>query len=415
MAERQLTFSPHGHILTNTHVWSADGEWIVYDVRSDRDGALFDGTRIEAVHARTGETRRLYESRNGACCGVATCSPCDDRVVFILGPEHPTPDWTYAANHRQGVVVRASRPGEFENLDARDLSPPFTPGALRGGTHVHVFRSDAVYVSFTYEDAVLPANRVQREVGVCLVGRAVCVPRTHARNHDGSAYSVLLTRTTETPAPGSDEISRAYEDAWVGDAGRSIAFLGDVRTADDRRATELFIVELPDDVSLAAAGAPLAGTVDSPPNPPPGVVQRRITRTAGRRHAGLARSVRFWPRSSHDGSQIAFLMADEAGLTQLWTTTSRGDPPRQVTRDPWPVASAFTWSRDGRIAYVGDGSVMTVDAECGASRRITERSDEPLAPLPLACVFSPSGREIAYLRRVRNGAADWNQVFVASL
>jgi hypothetical protein len=35
------------------------------------------------------------------------------------------------------------------NLDARDLLPPFTPGALRGGTHVHQFSPDGMIVSST--------------------------------------------------------------------------------------------------------------------------------------------------------------------------------------------------------------------------------------------------------------------------
>src|SRR4051794_11101269 len=47
--ERQLTTAPHGHILTNTNVWSADGKWIAYDVRSDVEGSAFDGDRIERV------------------------------------------------------------------------------------------------------------------------------------------------------------------------------------------------------------------------------------------------------------------------------------------------------------------------------------------------------------------------------
>jgi Tol biopolymer transport system component len=59
--ERQLTFRPHGHILTNTGVWSPDGRWIVYDVRSDPAGSVFDGTRIERVHADSGQVEVLYE------------------------------------------------------------------------------------------------------------------------------------------------------------------------------------------------------------------------------------------------------------------------------------------------------------------------------------------------------------------
>jgi hypothetical protein len=139
---RQVTSAPHGHILTNTAVWSPDGQWIVYDVRSDPAGSLFDGTRIERVHVASGRVEVLYESRNEACCGVVTYHPTREEVVFILGSERPTADWQYSACHRQGVIVETDSPGAKRNLDARDIVPPFTPGALRGGSHVHVFCGD---------------------------------------------------------------------------------------------------------------------------------------------------------------------------------------------------------------------------------------------------------------------------------
>src|SRR3954471_20326677 len=110
--EEQLTDAAHGHVLTNVGVWSADGQWITYDVRSDAAGAIFDGTRIEQVNVRTRQVRVLYESSRSAKCGVATCSPVDDRVVFICGPENPTPDWPYAPNRRRGVIVSPTRPAE---------------------------------------------------------------------------------------------------------------------------------------------------------------------------------------------------------------------------------------------------------------------------------------------------------------
>jgi len=125
-AEKQLTRGPGGRVLTNTGVWSPDGEWIVYDTRR----VDFDGDTIEMVNVRTGEVREVYRARNGAHCGVVTFHPRENKVVFILGPENPTPDWQYGMFHRQGVIVPTDKRGSASsvvNLDARDITPPFTP------------------------------------------------------------------------------------------------------------------------------------------------------------------------------------------------------------------------------------------------------------------------------------------------
>ena len=59
-----------------------------------------------------------------------------------------------------------------------------------------------------------PGN--QRNIAVAVRRkRGVQVARTHPRNHDGEYFSVLVTRTVAQPRPGSDDISRAYEEGWV--------------------------------------------------------------------------------------------------------------------------------------------------------------------------------------------------------
>src|ERR1043166_1723421 len=156
--EKQITRGPGGHILTNTGVWSPDSQWIVYDIRSDAAGDRFDGSRIEMVHAETGEVKVLYRAQPGAHCGVVTFSPVAPRVAFIVGPENPTSDWEYGVNHRQGRIVDLTRPGRGWNLDARDLTPPFTPGALRGGSHVHVWDARGEWIAFTYHDALVESD-----------------------------------------------------------------------------------------------------------------------------------------------------------------------------------------------------------------------------------------------------------------
>lgn len=398
--EFQVTRGPGGRILTNTAVWSPDSQWIVYDTRSDAAGEKFDGGRIEMVNVRSGEVRVLYESHNGAHCGVATFHPRLSRVIFILGPENPTPDWSYNAYHRQGVIVDTAKPGVAINLDARDIVPPFTPGALRGGSHVHVWDAVGERVSFTYEDHVqAQSGQNRRNIGVSVPGNPVRVPKTHPRNHDGSHYTVLVTRTTANPKPGSDEIKKAFEEGWVGKC--SLAFQGHVVTEKGETISEVFIANLPDDLTQPGSEAR--------------ITQRRLTFTAHRKFPGL-QGPRHWLRSSPDGSCIAFLMRNDAGMAQLWTISPNGGAPSQLTRNPWPVASAFTWSPDGQqIAHVMDNSICVTGVATGATTRLTPRSDDANAPRPEACVFSPDGTRIAFVRRVPSPDTPANQVFVVNV
>ncbi len=430
--ERQLTHAAHGHVLTNINVWSPDGEWIFYDVRT---GDAFDGGRIERVNVRTGAVEVVYASGNGAGCGVVTCSPVEARVVFIHGPENPTADWGYGLTRRRGVLVDVARPGVARPLDAMNYAPPFAAGALRGGSHVHVFSADGRWVSFTYEDEVLarldavrpggPHEPNQRNVGVSVPRGPVGVSRGHPRNHDGDWFSVVVTRTVARPVPGSDEISRACEEGWVGDAGymrpdgswqrRALAFQGMVTAPDGSRHAEVFLVDLPDDLTHAGDG-PLEGTAVTRPAPPQGVRQRRLTFTAARKFPGVAAGPRHWLRVSPDGTRIAFLMKDDAGAAQIWTVSPNGGEPRQITRNGAAVASAFTWSPDGRsLAHVRDGMVCITDVASGLTRPLTPRSADGAAPMPEACVFSPDGRSIAYLRRVAGEAGTFAQVFIVGV
>ncbi len=107
-------------------------------------------------------------------------------------------------------------------------------------------------------------------------------------------------------------------------------------------------------------------------------------------------------------------MKDERGVVQLWTASPNGGPLRQVTRNSHNIASAFTWSPDGRrLAHIMDGSVCVTDTATGRTHRLTADTvpTNASAPRPEACVISPDGQHIAYIRQVDG----WNQVFVLSL
>jgi hypothetical protein len=432
--EQQVTTQPRGHVLTNINVWSPDSKWIIYDTRSDPAGEKFDASTIEMVNVETLEVREIYHSQNGAHCGVATFSPTKNCAAFILGPEHPTSDWQYSAWHRQGVLVDVDKPNVAIPLDARDITPPFTPGALRGGSHVHIFHPAGDWLSFTYDDHILAAINVrpevphvqlnQRNVGVSALGHPVHVSKDHSRNNDGVAFSVLATQTVNQPRPGSDEISRACEEGWVGTNGymrrdgsrqrRALAFQGTVVSSKGDPLTEVFLVDLPNDLTHASH-RPLEGNATTRPAPPRDTRQRRLTYTMNRKYPGL-QGVRHWLRSSPDGSRIVFLMRDDTGVVQIWTIPPNGGEPQQFTALPFDVASAFTWSPQGdRIAYIADNSVFTTRLDSGESVRLTERTDSATAPRPEACVFSPDGKRIAYVRRVTVGDAFFNQVFVVAI
>ncbi len=362
---------------------------------------------------------------------MATYHPREPKAVFILGPE-PSADWTSGFSRRRGVIADARHPGAAQSLDAMNYAPPFAPGALRGGSHVHVFSPDGQWVSFTYDDEVLARlpeggmrDANQRNVGIAVPAGPVRVNRNHPRNNDGDYFSVLVTRTVNHPKPGSDEINRACEEGWVGAAGyvradgsrqkRALAFQGTVIAPDGRELAEVYIVDLPEEI-VAAPGAPLEGTESTRPAPPAGARQRRLTFTAARSHPGIVASPRHWLRVSPDGTQIAFLMKDDEGVVQLWTVSPNGGEPRQVTRNATDISSAFTWSPDGRwIAHTMDRSVCVTEVATGRSVRLTAQAPETAAPLPLACVFSPDGARFAYMQQVETQGASLTQLFVVAL
>ena len=107
---------------------------------------------------------------------------------------------------------------------------------------MHVFSPDGEWLSFTYNDHVLherdPALDL-RNVAVAVPLHPVCTGKHHPREYDGEFFCCVVSRTTPAPQPGGDEISRAYEEGWIGEQGylradgsrqrRAIAFIGDTR------------------------------------------------------------------------------------------------------------------------------------------------------------------------------------------
>lgn len=412
-AERQLTNGPTGHVITHHNIWSDDSDMLVFDERTDPAGEALDGTRIWTLNVPANEVRPLFIARNAAVCGTATWRPRHGEIAFVFGPERPQSDgFTYAPSRRQGVIISVKGPRQW--LDARNLIPPFTAGALRGGTYLYNFDSEGEWFSCAYEDEVLNAAASSGHAEVA--SRMVAVgfpfiirPPAGRRNHDGSFATCVVTRLHDDPKPGTDQISRAYDEAWIGRGHRMLAFFGDIVAPGGRKVTELFRLDLPSRIDLTAE---LAGTSRTRPQPPAGVVQKRLTFTAGRTFPGV-QGPRHWPRSSPDGSIIAFLMKDEAGVVQFWIISPEGGDLTQLTHNTESISSAFSWTPDGRqIAHVMDGSVCLTKLSDGSTVRLTEKVADASAPRPEACVVSPDGRSIAYMRVITTPQGSHSQIFV---
>jgi hypothetical protein len=391
---KQITFASRHHQLTNTQTWTPDSQWLVFDVRPS--GASFTGETIERVNIHSGETEVIYRANDGAHVGVVTVHPQEDRYVFIHGPENPDASWQYDFHHRRGVVTYQ---GETHNLDAMDITPPFTAGALRGGSHVHVYSPNGKFVSFTYNDHVLheydPALDL-RNVGVAAPFGPVTPSGDHPREYSGSHWCVLISQTTATPQPGSDEINRAYEECWVGNT--QLAFIGDTLSLGGEKVPELFIITLPKDEAgwKQAGDVPLCGTENTMPAPPAGVFQRRLTFTHDRAYPGLVTAPRHWVRSNPQGDQIAFLMRDETGVVQLWLIAPDGSGLRQLTHCDG-IQSAFNWHPSGEwLGFVLENRIALCDAKNGEIRFLTADHENP--PSGDAVVFSPDGHAVAWMQ-----------------
>ncbi|MFQ8718280.1 MAG: DUF3748 domain-containing protein [Enterobacter hormaechei] len=136
-----------------------------------------------------------------------TAHPAQDKYVFIHGPK--TGCRLAVGFSPSSGSDCAQRPGK-SNLDAMDITAPYTAGALRG-SHVHVFSPNGQFVTFTKRPcaATRDPQLDLRNGGVAAPFGPVNPQGNHPREYAGTFWSVLVSRTTPNPQPGSDEINRA--------------------------------------------------------------------------------------------------------------------------------------------------------------------------------------------------------------
>ena len=421
--ENQLTFGIKGHFLNTTQCFSPDGHWVVYDTRND-DTQIGSTGSIEMVNINTGEIRELYHTQNqteyGPGVGAATFSPVQNRVVFIHGISNANQQNPYSFSRRTGVAIDIDKPNVPHFMDARCVTEPFIPGALRGGTHAHIWSADGQWISFTYNDYVIeqlsstnPAIKDLRTVGIMFPRQVIVTDDHEGENHSGEMFAVVVTKVTEAPRPGSDDIDKAFDEAWIGENGylktngsrqkRAIAFQGNVIDEHGHIKTEVFVADLPDDLTQAQEGAPLEGTAVYRPGVPQGVTQRRITFTK----TGIA-GPRHWLKTTPDGSLICFLSKDDSGFINIFGVHPIGGPVKQLTFNKFDIQSGFNISPDGKLlAYIANDNIILSDILSGEANKIpTEK--KPVGKV----VWSPDGQMLVFNSYIKEGDQSYFQIIL---
>ena len=419
--ELQLTFDgDRNHQLDNNLNWSPDCRWVAYDTRAF-SGGIGNTLTLEKVHIQTQEIVTVYTApnpnpTNGFGPGAAAVSyfPTGDTVIAIRGID----DVQYGKTARCGAMVSPTdgTVGSFDYgiSDARDVTEPFTPGALRGGTHRHEPSGDGQWIGFTYNDQIMAGlGKDLRTVGVTKLGTPVDVDEALG-NQNGIGFTVLVVKVIPQAeiTRGSDEIFQASDDAWVGEKGyqkedgtwqRARAFIGRTVTSTGAVRKEVYIVDIPEDITVAGPDGPLEGTATSFPMPPLGTVQRRLT-WSDSDCGGIV-------RCSLDGSRIAFTRGGQIHLI----SPLGGDPVQATSLSS--SASKPWWDPSGDYIYcVSDNSIWRTnviegDPQFGQSERITDADLYP-GRAPDALCVAPNGQWIAFNRKLDGSV---NQIFIAPL
>jgi len=422
------------HDLDNNDNFSPDGKWLVYDTRTGV-GGIGGSPSVERVNVETGENQVLFGIPDnhdyGPGAGAASYHPIENKVIFIHGLPICTEKNPYQQWRRTGVIVNDNQPNIPILMDARDVTFPYTPGALRGGTHRHEWSRDGKWVGYTYNDAIM--KKLEDSTGVKWNLRTIAVSNQRhpvvIRNNNpdetvtGSWFSAVVVRVVPTPRPGSDEISNAASDSWIGMPGYTKpdgtiqiarAFIGKVNNRDGNPVDELFVVDIPDSINVPGEYGPLEGTRTTAMMPPKGTIQRRLTHTADTKYPGCGGVV----RSSSDGKYIAFQAKDKNGIQQIFLISPAGGDPVQVTEHTSGVQSGVRWSKDNsRIAYIWDNSIVITEIANRPFEQRYKRITARTVTAPSNLVWSNDGKTMAFNRLLPiEGKKDQKQqIFVIHL
>lgn len=387
----KITSRETGHMIHHDSVFSADGQWIVFDARND-ETKINETRSIGIVNVHSGIEIDIYEAKAatkyGPGVGAASFSPTRNRVVFIHGLYEANEQEPYAISRRFGLGVDIDKPNVEIPMDARDVNAPYTLGSLRGGTHSHCWNSDGTMLSFTYNDALVDSDL--RRVGVMIPSGQPIDVKSGQGNVNGTLYSVILSEVVRSPILGSDEISKAFDECWLGTKSNIIAFQGNTLNQKGEVITEIFTVEF--DTSLILDDFTSKGQKGEWPLVPKGIKQQRISHTT----RGLS-DFRHWLRSSPDGKYIYALAKDEEERNQLIQCSVLDGKFTYISDFQFSISSPINVNPQGNlITFIANNNVFIYDINQKHLSKITNYEEEDAVKLLGAPVFSPTEQSIAF-------------------
>lgn len=403
-----LTKTDMGHTIHHNNVFSKDDTWIVFDGRND-DTKIGETSTIGIVNIHTGEEKIIYQTHEqtvyGPGVGAASFSPVDDRVIFIHGLANADSVKPYDMSRRVGVGIDINAPFTPFHYDARDTISPYTPGSLRGGTHSHCWSADGRMISFTYNDELVDPDL--RTVGVMISSDDPVLVERDMANNDGEMYAAIVTDVVREPRWSSDEISKAFDECWVGSTS-TIAFQGHTRNNKGDTITEIYLVDI--DEELIKADKDAIGLEGERPHVPQGILQKRLSRT----DKGLS-DLRHWLRSSPDGKYIYGLAKDEKERNQIVQCNTKTGEFNYISTFEFSISSPINICYQGnKITFFANNNLYVFDIKSGKTECLTNftKQDMPLVGAP---VFSREGNRIVFNQFVKRGGQKNIQIKILDL
>jgi Tol biopolymer transport system component len=159
--------------------------------------------------------------------------------------------------------------------------------------------------------------------------------------------------------------------------------------ANGKEKTEIFVVDLPEDLTLLKDNN-LALKTERIKVPKP-LQQRRITQLPN----GIV-GPRQWLKSTADGSLIVFLTKDSSNITNAFGVSPNGGPVKQLTFHTTNIQTGLSVSNLGKkLLYVVDKTIIVTDLDSGLSQSIAQPYEQ--TELPINCLqFSPNDKQIAF-------------------